>query len=193
MPPSPPPSSASATRTGPTSKPRGSARSSRSRRPRRARTSPRDASAARAHHLAVLAGLALGADARGRVALELALAVVLVGPLAPEDLAVALEREDVGRDAVEEVAVVRHDDRAAGERLERLLEDAQRLEVEVVRRLVEDEHVAALLEQLGELEAVPLAAGELADRRLLLRAAEEEAGAVGAHMPLLLPDLDEVA
>ena len=43
-------------------------------------------------------------------------------PLGPADLAVALEGEDVRRDAVEEVAVVRHDDRAAGEGLESLLE-----------------------------------------------------------------------
>src|SRR4051812_14645596 len=35
------------------------------------------------------------------------LLVHLVGALAPDDLAVALERDDVGRDAVEEVAVVR--------------------------------------------------------------------------------------
>src|SRR5438046_7873802 len=76
--------------------------------------------APRPHHLAVLALLRLGVDPRGGVALGLPLAVVLVGPLAPPDLAVALEREDVRRHAVEEVAVVRDDDRAPGERLERL-------------------------------------------------------------------------
>jgi len=43
------------------------------------------------------------------------LLVDLVGALAPDHFAVPLERDDVRRDAVEEIAVVRHDDRAARE------------------------------------------------------------------------------
>ena len=84
------------------------------------------------------------------------------------DLRVALEREDVRRDAVEEPAVVRDHDGAAGEVEQRLLERAQRVDVEVVRRLVEQQHVAAAAEQLREVDAVPLAAGELPDRLLLV-------------------------
>src|SRR3712207_7404899 len=48
--------------------------------------------------------------------------------------------------------------RAAGEVEERLLERAQRVDVEVVRRLVEEQDVAAALEQLGQVDAVALAA-----------------------------------
>ena len=55
------------------------------------------------------------------------------------------------------------DDGAAGEVEERLLERAQRVDVEIVRRLVEQEQVAAALEQLGQVDAVALAAGELPD------------------------------
>ena len=72
-------------------------------------------------------------------------------------LAVALEGEDVGRDPVEEPAVVADDDDAARERLEAGLERAQRVDIEVVRRLVEEQHVAARLEQLRQVDAVPLA------------------------------------
>ena len=54
-----------------------------------------------------------------------------------------LAREDVRRDAVEEPAVVRDDHDAAGVLEQRVLERAQRLDVEVVRRLVEEQHVAA--------------------------------------------------
>ena len=69
--------------------------------------------------------------------------VLRVVALEPDDLAVALEGEDVGGDAVEEPAIVRDHDRAAREAQQRLLERAQRLDVEVVGRLVEQQHVAA--------------------------------------------------
>src|SRR5690349_25178226 len=66
----------------------------------------------------------------------------------------------MGGDAVEEPAVVADNDRAAGEILERLLERAQGADVEVVGRLVEQDHVGAGLEHLGEMHAVALAARE---------------------------------
>src|SRR5690606_23831555 len=81
---------------------------------------------------------------RVRVVAEPAAAVgEILGEVAfePDDAAVALEREDVRRDAVEEPAVVRDDDGAAREIEQRLLERAQRLDVEVVRRLVEQQQV----------------------------------------------------
>ena len=49
------------------------------------------------------------------------------------------------------------------------------VQVEVVRRLVDEQQVAALAEHLGELHAVALAAGERADELLLVAAAEVEA------------------
>jgi hypothetical protein len=74
--------------------------------------------------------------------------------------AVALEGEDVGRDAVQEPAVVRDDDRAAGEVLERLLDRADRVDVQVVRRLVEQDQVGARLEEPRQVHPVALAARE---------------------------------
>src|SRR4029079_13018429 len=55
-----------------------------------------------------------------------------------------------------------------------------------VRRLVEHDHVAALAEQLGKQDAVPLAARELADPLVLAIAGKEEAleEALDAHRPL---------
>src|SRR5438045_8546455 len=91
--------------------------------------------------------------------------------LEPRHLTVAFEGEDVRRHAVEEPAVVGDDDRTAGEVEQRLLERAQRVDVEVVRRLVEKEHVAAASQKLREMHAVPLAAGEVADALLLIRPA----------------------
>ena len=51
---------------------------------------------------------------------------------------VPFKRQDVRRDAVEEEAVVRHDEDRPGEAQDRLLKRAQRADVQVVRRLVED-------------------------------------------------------
>src|SRR5262245_49840466 len=74
--------------------------------------------------------------------------VLRVVALEPHYLAVALESEDVGRDAVQEPAVVGDDDGAAREREQRFFQCAQRLDVEVVGRFVEQDDVAALLEDL---------------------------------------------
>ena len=71
-------------------------------------------------------------------------------------------------------------DGAAGEVEQRLLERAQRVDVEVVGRLVEQQHVGARLQHLGEMHAVALAARELADLLLLVGALEVEQRAIGA-------------
>ena len=76
--------------------------------------------------------------------------------------------------AIEEPAIVRDHHRAAGEVEQRLLERAQRVDVEIVRRLVEQQHVAAALQQLREMQPVALATGEIADLLLLIGAAEVE-------------------
>src|SRR5688572_2277001 len=90
--------------------------------------------------LRVLAGAGLGLEAAALalgfaplvVGLEVAGEEVDLGALALLDL--ALEGEDVGGDAVQEVAVVADDDRRARVLADRLLEHAQGLEVEVVGR-----------------------------------------------------------
>ena len=61
-----------------------------------------------------------------------------------------VELDDARDDAVEEGAVVRDDDERAGMRGERPLEPGETAEVEVVRRLVEQEHVEAAAEDAGE-------------------------------------------
>ena len=108
-------------------------------------------------------------------------------------LAVALEGEDVRRDAVEEPAVVADDHGAAGIVEQRLLERAQRVDVEVVGRLVEQQQVGALLQHLGEMHPVALAAGELPDLLLLVGAAEVEQRAIGAAGDLAAAEIDLVA
>src|SRR5205085_7436681 len=125
-------------------------------------------------------------------AADLVLLVSLEIALEPFDPAVALEREDVGREAVEEEAVVADDHRAAGEILERVLKRTQSLNVEVVGRLVEQQDVAAVLEHLGEMNPVAFAARQLADLFLLVGPAEVERTNVSAAVHLELADLHDI-
>ena len=118
--------------------------------------------------------------------------VVLIVALEPHDLAVAFEREHVRGDAVEEPAIVADDDGAAGEVEQRFLERAQRVDVEIVGRLVEQQQVAALLQQLRQVHAVALAARQRADLPLLPGALEVEPRDVGARGDLALAQLDLV-
>src|SRR5581483_2882630 len=128
-----------------------------------------------------LLALALRLAARLLGGLELALlgaALLLVVRVAALELARRrrrlLEGEDLRRDLVEEVAVVRdHDDRAL-EVGERVLEGLAGLGVEVVRRLVQQEHVRLREDHARERHARALAAREARARRLLLVAREAE-------------------
>src|SRR5262245_65759394 len=116
--------------------------------------------------------------------------VVLVVAFEPHDPALALEGEHVGRDAIEEPAVVADDDRAAREGQEGVLECAQRVDVEVVGRLVEQQEIAAALEHDRKVHAIALAAREVADALLLIGALEVERGDIGARRDLAVAELD---
>src|SRR5918994_7680377 len=86
--------------------------------------------------------------------LDLVLLVVLEVALEPEPLRLALVGEDVGGHAVEEPPVVADHHGAAGEVQQRPLEAGERLDVEVVGRLVEQQQVAALLEGGRQVQPV---------------------------------------
>ncbi len=106
---------------------------------------------------------------------------LVIGVIAfePFHLAVALECEDMRGDAIQEPAVVRDDDGAARELQQGLLQGAQGLDVQIVGRLVQQQHVGAASEQLGQVHAVALTTGEILDELLLIGAFEIEAAHVG--------------
>src|SRR6185436_18417962 len=130
----------------------------------------------------------LGAQAALAVGL-----VRLVVALEPDHLGFPIEGEDVGGDAVQEPAVVADDHRAARELEERLLESPQGVDVQVVRRLVEQEEVAAGLESARQVEPVALAAREVLDPLLLVRPLEVERRGIGAGGNLAVAQGDHVA
>src|SRR6266545_1901613 len=88
-----------------------------------------------------------------------------------------LERERPLRDRVDQRAVVRHEQDRAGERLERRLECLARLEIQVVRRLVEHEEVRTARDDVRECEASAFSARQHRDRLLVLVPSGEEEAA----------------
>ena len=77
------------------------------------------------------------------------------------DFAVAFKRQDVRADAVEKITVVADDAHHAGKRDQRLLQHAQRRQVQIVRRFVEDEKIAAAFQNARQQQPAALAAGQI--------------------------------
>ena len=70
----------------------------------------------------------------------------------------AIELQNPARDVVEEIAIVRDGDDRAGIVLEKPLEPRDRLRIEVVRRLVEQQQIGRLQEQAAQRHPAALAA-----------------------------------
>ena len=96
----------------------------------------------------------------GLIAEPALLVFLIVGEVAfePFDMALALEGQDVRREPIQEEAVMRNHDSAARKIFERRFESAERFRIEIVRRLVEQQQVAALLQELGEMDSITLTA-----------------------------------
>ena len=107
--------------------------------------------------------------------------------------AAVFEGHDLVADAVEEVAVVGDADDGAFEDGEGFFQHAEGGEVEVVGGLVENDEVAAVLEDLGEHEAGAFATGEEVDALVDAVVAEEETFEVGAGGDGLVAEEELVA
>ena len=140
---------------------------------------PRPRAGAEAGHEALHAG-DLGALLVDRAAQRELAGGLLAAPLVPgageEAPAPALELEHRGPDRLEEPAVVRDEHDGRVEALEALLEPLERRDVEVVRRLVEEQEVGVAREGPGERGPRELAAGEGAEVPVEVGVGEAEAG-----------------
>ena len=112
------------------------------------------------------------------LALQLELAGERVGGVVarPQARAPVVERGDLAHSLVQQVAVVRHDDRGAVEAREQALEQRAADRVEVRLRLVQQQDVRLLGEAGGECDQLPLATRERArrEREILLLDADVE-------------------
>ena len=98
-----------------------------------------------------------------------------------EERAAGFELEHARRHGLEEPAVVRDEDHGRIERLELLLEPLEVLDVEVVRRLVQEQQVGIAGEGAGERGAGQLAAGKGLERPVEVALRESEAAERGSR------------
>jgi len=108
------------------------------------------------------------------------------------DAAAGLERERAVHHVVQQLAVVADQEQRTLERQQQILEQLQRLQVEIVRRLVQHEHVGRPREETREQQAIALTAGEGADNRAGPLGGEEELLQIAHDVPPPAVDRDEV-
>src|SRR5207248_4082067 len=99
--------------------------------------------------------------------------VVIVVPDVIDHAALAFESENRGANAIQKIAIVTDHDDAAAEGDERFLEQAQGAQIEIVRRFVEHQNVAAALQDFCEQHPAPFAATKLRNLRVDAVFAEE--------------------
>src|SRR5207248_10011823 len=104
--------------------------------------------------------------------------------------AFAFESEDRGANPIQEIAIVTHHEDAAAEGDERFLEQAQRSEIEIVRRFVEHQDVAAALQDFSKQHPAPFAAAELRNLRVDAFLAEKKSPQISAQRDALLAERD---
>src|SRR5213076_2287519 len=102
----------------------------------------------------------------------------------------ALESEHRGANAIQEITIVTDHDDAAAEGDESFLEQAQRSEIEIVRRFVEHQNVAAALQDFCEQHPAAFAAAELRNLRVDAVFAEKKSAQISAQGDALLAERD---
>ena len=122
-------------------------------------------------------------------------ALCLIGlevTFAPVSVAVTFERQDMRCNPVEEPSIVRDHNHASDEAEDRFLESSQRVDVQVVRRFVKQQNIAAASQQLGQVNPVSLTTGKIADLLFLIRTFEIELRYVRSRVQLLATQIDPV-
>ena len=110
--------------------------------------------------------------------------VLVVRTLEKDDVGIALVRQNVRGDLVQEPTIVRNTNGGAVPGLNGVLEASKGGDIEVVGRLVEKQTVAAARESSGELQSVAFTTGEAADLLLLIGALKVVPAAVRARVHL---------
>ncbi|MNJ46401.1 hypothetical protein D3C77_415290 [compost metagenome] len=110
-----------------------------------------------------------------------------------DHVAAAVQGDGRGGQAVDEIAVVRHQDQGAVVAFEQLFQLLQRVHVEVVGRLVEDQQIGGLGQGARQQQAVALAARQGGDGLLQLGFLEQEVLGVGGDVHGAAAHQDAVA
>ena len=105
---------------------------------------------------------------------------------------IALERQDMRAQPVQEKPVVADDDRAAGEILDGGFQRLQGFHIQIVGRLVQQQHIAARAQQFRHMHAVALAARQQAHLLLLIGALEVEGPGIDAGVHFQIAQVDHL-
>ena len=112
--------------------------------------------------------------------------------LADVHITISFEGDDVRRQAIEKPAIVRDHHHGACEAGDALLQRSQRVDVEIVGRLVEEQQIGPAAQQLRQMDAVALPAGERAHLLLLIGPLEIELGDIASGIDRPLAEFDRV-
>jgi hypothetical protein len=88
----------------------------------------------------------------------------------------------MGADTVQKPSVVADEHRTAGKIEHGLFKSSDRIDIQVIGRLIKQQNIRLLLEHHPQIDAVSLAAGENFELFLLVCSGEVEAGAVGSRI-----------
>ena len=100
--------------------------------------------------------------------------VLRIAALEEEDLTIALEGKNVGTDTIEEPAVVADNHSTTGKCLQTFLQGTQRVHVDIVGWLIEEQYVWRFQEQFCQLNPHSPSSRKLACRAVEIRALETE-------------------
>ena len=107
--------------------------------------------------LAMFEFLGLGSARRSDPLLSL-LGIEVPRSRAELDGTIALESEDMGRDAIQKKPIMGNHDHASRIFGEGFFEHAEGHEIEIIRRLIQDDEIRGLPERFCELQSIPLTA-----------------------------------
>ena len=118
--------------------------------------------------------------------------VIVVAAVVLLDLSVRLDRQRAGDDVVQERPVVADQEHRPLVLDQERLQQLERLDVQVVGRLVQNQQVRRLGEELGQQQAAAFAAGEVLDQAARAFRGEQEILEVADDVPGLAVDRDHV-
>src|SRR5690606_29071972 len=111
--------------------------------------------------------------------------------LEPGHLRVTFKGKDVRTNAIQKPAVVGNDYRASRKVLQRFFKCAQRVNIKIVCRFVQQQEVTALFQSDGKVNTVTHSSGEFLDLLLLIRSIEVELANVSTGVDCFTPEFDE--
>lgn len=122
----------------------------------------------------------------------LVLLILTVGSLKVKYFGVPLKSKYMGTDTIQEPAVVRNHNGTSGEVLKSLFQCTEGVHIDIVGRLIEQQHVGLSFEGECQMQAIAFSSREHPAKLLLVGTGEVKAGEVSTCIDLLTANADEL-